>query len=383
MLKKKSLFFLMLIPTFVACLIFVGAYLYSSIDTPSISPPAYEEIDSVRTDLNEKIKNVDYAVYESLYRSKIHKRDIFFQNVEHRHQNGNVWDFTEIYVKCPDSQSIGTLHKTIAADLNAIGPEISHKDEKTPGGGIICNIFVEDFYTHKIVLELDGKRLPLVDVRPKLAIIIDDLGYDPDMAFSFVKLEMPLSLSVLPSAPYTDLIVREASKKGCELILHLPMEPKHYPSVNPGPGALFLSMDEKEIVQMLEKDLRDIPHARGVNNHMGSSFTEDRDKMMIVLKELKKRNLFFVDSRTTSGTVGLKLARTLGVPAAKRSVFLDNDLEPKAIKIQMERLLSMARHSGSAIGIGHPHKETLEVLKDYCDGIKNEFQVVLVSALVE
>ena len=133
---------------------------------------------------------------------------------------------------------------------------------------------------------------------------------------------------------------------------------------------------------MLEQDLEDVPGAKGVNNHMGSSFTENREKMLIVLKELKKRNLFYIDSRTTSDTVGFKLARDMGLPAAKRSVFLDNDLAPKSIRIQLERLLSMARHSGFAIGIGHPHKETLEILREYQSGIKTEFYVVHVSELV-
>ncbi len=220
------------------------------------------------------------------------------------------------------------------------------------------------------------------DARPKVAIIIDDLGYDPDLAFSFIQLDLPLCFSVLPHAPFTGLVVQEANDEGCEVMLHLPMEPKDYPSVDPGPGALFLSMAEHEIIEILDQDLREVPGARGVNNHMGSSFTENRDKMLVVLKELKKRRLFYVDSLTTSGTVGFDLAREIGLAAARRSVFIDNDLTPKAIRKQMEQLLSIARRSGSAIGIGHPHKETLRVLEEYYSRVKHEFQVVPVSALV-
>lgn len=383
MIEKKRLFFLMLLPVSLAGLIFWGAYFFSSSNKVRISPPVYEEIYSSRSDLREKIRDIDYAIYESLYRSGVRERDISFQNVETRHQNGNVWDFTEIYVKCPDSQCTSNLQITITNDLAALGPEISYRYEKTPDNGIVCHISAQDSYTHKIVLSFDSRRLPVKDVRSRVAIIIDDLGYDPDIASSFIHLDLPISLSVLPCAPYTDLIVREANENGCEIILHLPMEPKHYPSVNPGPGALFLSMEEQEILRILDKDLKDIPGARGVNNHMGSSFTENRDKMLVVLRELKKRNLFYIDSRTTSNTVGFKLAKNLGLPAAKRSVFLDNDLAPKAIRIQLERLLSMARHSGFAIGIGHPHKETLEVLTEYYSGIKTEFNIVNVSELVE
>jgi len=218
--------------------------------------------------------------------------------------------------------------------------------------------------------------------RPKIAIIVDDLGYDSDTDLSFFRLDMPLSFSVLPHGPSTRSIVRKANREGHELILHLPMEPKNYPTVKPGPGGIFLSMDKKKILSVLREDLRLIPGASGVNNHMGSSFTENREKMLVVLKELKKRGLYFIDSRTTKHTVALDLARDIGLPAARRRVFLDNNLEPKALKIQMERLLSMARHRGSAIGICHPYKETYLLLKRYRSKIQEEYHLVPASELV-
>ena len=115
---------------------------------------------------------------------------------------------------------------------------------------------------------------------------------------------------------------------------------------------------------------------------MGSSFTENREKMAIVLKELQNRGLFFIDSQTTSHSVGFRLAKEMGLHAGRRNVFLDHDLNSRAIRMQMERLLSLARHTGSAIGILHPHKETLEMLKAYLPKIKKEYEVVPVSELV-
>ena len=357
-------------------------FLYLSNGTVRISRPVYEEIYSSANDLHDQIREIDYAVYESLYLSGTLDRDISFSNVQPRHQDGHVWDFIEVTVKCPDLQSAIDIHKTITDVLTTLGPEIRLGNEKTPDQGLICHVFAGDFYTHKIVLGFDGHRASVEDVKPKVAIIIDDLGHDLGMGFSFIHLDLPLSVSVLPHAPFTERIVQEANKNGCQVILHLPMEPKNYPSVDPGPGAVFLSMTEYEIRQILDQDLMEISGVRGVNNHMGSSFTEDHHKMLIILKELKKRGLFYVDSRTTSGTVGVKLARKIGLPVANRNVFLDHDLNPKAIEIQMERLLSIARHSGSAIGIGHPHKETLEVLQQYCPKLKRDFDIVLVSDLV-
>jgi uncharacterized protein len=219
--------------------------------------------------------------------------------------------------------------------------------------------------------------------RARVAIIIDDVGHDPKIARSFIQMDQPLSLSVLPLASHTELIVKEAAARGTELLLHLPMEPKGYPAVHPGPGALFTGMRDEEIRRILHEGLKQVPGARGVNHHMGSAFTEDKGKMSVVLTELKEKNLFYVDSRTTSSSTALELARDLGLPTAERHVFLDNDLDPDAIKIQFEKLLSMARQSGAAIGIGHAHKETAEVLGRVLSRLGEEFELVPVSDLVE
>ena len=235
---------------------------------------------------------------------------------------------------------------------------------------------------YKIPKSLPQSGIQEEDLRPKVAIIIDDLGYNSDLAFSFLKLNLELSLSILPSAPFTDIIVREANKKGREIILHQPMEPKDYPSVDPGRGVLLLSMNESDIRQVLDENLKEITGAKGLNNHMGSSFTENREKMKVILRELKNRGLFYVDSRTTKGTVGFEQAKKIGLPVAQRTVFLDNNPDPKAICVQIERLLEVAENVGSAIGIGHPYNETFEIIEKYQDRLKEEFDVIPVSKLV-
>jgi polysaccharide deacetylase 2 family uncharacterized protein YibQ len=161
------------------------------------------------------------------------------------------------------------------------------------------------------------------------------------------------------------------------------MEPKDYPDLNPGPGAVLTNMDERRIRKTINNDIDQVPGIRGVNHHMGSKFTERSEKMKIVLRELKRHNLFYLDSRTTNLTVAYNLAKDMGVPAARKDVFLDNDLSSKAIGFQMERLLGISRYSGIAIGIGHPHKETLDVLKEYAGILKKEFKVVPVSELAK
>ena len=374
--------FLFMVPAWLIPVFSISTFCAVSNSSAAEPIPIYEEIYSVTDDLKGKITKVDYAIYESFFRSGTQERDIFFLDFQPRHKNGYVWDFTEIIIKCSDIHSALNLQKTIVYELSSLGPNIDLRKEKSSVGTIICHIFVNDLYTHRISLRCDGYKESDISVRPKIAIIIDDLGYNSDIAFSFIQLDLLLSFSVLPSAPFTGIVAHEANTERCEILLHLPMEPKKYPSVNPGPGALLLSMNGEEIRRILDKDLREIPEARGVSNHMGSSFTEDHDKMLIVLKELKKRNLYFIDSRTSRHTVGFNLARKIGLLAAKRSVFLDNDPGPRAIRMQMERLMNVANHKGSAVGIGHPYKETLMVLKEYRPILKKGYRLVHVSELV-
>jgi polysaccharide deacetylase 2 family uncharacterized protein YibQ len=141
------------------------------------------------------------------------------------------------------------------------------------------------------------------------------------------------------------------------------MEPKGYPEVDPGIGALLVNMTDEQLVQALGEALDHFPHIDGVNNHMGSRFCEYVDKMTLVMRELKKRDLFFLDSRTTKKTKAYRVAVQLGVPAAERDIFLDNVQSPDAIHDQLKRLIQRARLKGTAIGIAHPHEITLLVLR--------------------
>lgn len=142
-------------------------------------------------------------------------------------------------------------------------------------------------------------------------------------------------------------------------------------------------MNEAEIIEILDRNLRQVSGARGVNNHMGSSFTESREKMSMVLYELKRRGLFFIDSRTAKGTVGFEQAKKIGLPAGQRTVFLDNDPTSEAICNQIEYLVRAARECGAAIGIGHPYRETIDILTKNQNRLSREVDFVPVSDLVQ
>ena len=365
-----------------ACFIIIGSFLYLSNYLVTASPPLFEEIYSVSTDLNKKIGRIDHAIYESLYQRGIDERNVFFSTVSPRHEKGHDWDFTELLIKLPDREASFQLEKIIDVELDELRPDLIINKEKISEHEIVYHVHALDLYTHKIRLVSSGYEKIAGETLPKIAIIIDDIGYDYNLALSFMDYDLPLTLSVLPLAPYTSDIVDSANETGSELLLHLPMEPKDYPRLDPGPGALLTTMGEKELRRIISENIKKVPGLRGVNNHMGSFFTEKYDKMRTVLEEIKKHGLFYVDSRTTNRTIAFELAQKMGVPAAKKSVFLDNDLSGEAIRYQLERLMGMARYSGEAVGIGHPHRETLEILYEYLDKLKTDFRVVPVSELV-
>jgi uncharacterized protein len=217
---------------------------------------------------------------------------------------------------------------------------------------------------------------------PKVAIVIDDVGFDAELARSFLELKYPLTLSVLPLAPHAQAIAREAAVRGVEVLLHLPMEPKENNGEGPGAGVLLAKMGDEEFVETLNGHLSRIPGIKGVNNHMGSLLTEREDKMALLFRELKKRNLFYVDSRTTPQTVAAKVATEMKVPVTSRSVFLDHELSQEAMKAQWERLLSMAREQGHAVLIAHPHRETLIFLKEHLEDLRSGANLVRVADIV-
>lgn len=226
-----------------------------------------------------------------------------------------------------------------------------------------------------------GRSFPKENGLPMVAIVIDDLGYQKQLALDFIELEAPLTLSFLPQAPFAGELVRQADQKGKETMLHLPMEPKEFPRVDPGPMALLIRMSNQEIQSILERDLEAFPQVAGVNNHMGSRFTEDRDKMTLVLTTINKRKLFFLDSRTTPHSAVFPLASQLGSKAIQRDIFLDNNTELDAIREQMEELIRLAREKGFAVACGHPYPQTLQVIKEKIPELQQKVHLVPLSGL--
>jgi polysaccharide deacetylase 2 family uncharacterized protein YibQ len=200
--------------------------------------------------------------------------------------------------------------------------------------------------------------------RGQVALIMDDMGNSLDALDALVALRRPVTVSILPYSAHAAETARIARENGLEVLLHLPLESvNNHEAMADTEGMIVATMTEPAIVAAFEASFDRVPFAAGMNNHMGSRFTAERDLMRAILRPIKERGLFFVDSRTTAKTVALDEARKMGIPAAERDVFLDADEDRGRIRGRLIELFQKARKKGRAIGICHPFPETLAVLK--------------------
>lgn len=220
----------------------------------------------------------------------------------------------------------------------------------------------------------------------KLAIIIDDFGYyNNNTIEQFINLEYAVTLSIIPGQKYSRELAKKARQKNKEVMLHLPMEAEQ-DDVEQNEYTILTSMSDENISARIKKALKAIPNPVAVNNHMGSKATADRRVMNVLLRELKKKGIIFIDSRTTSKSVAEEIARLHNLPFAKRTVFLDGSEErtENYVRNQLIKASKIAERKGSVIVIGHPHKETIAVLKNELPLLeKKGVEVVSVSELVK
>ncbi len=215
----------------------------------------------------------------------------------------------------------------------------------------------------------------------RIAIVIDDWGYNLNNLETAAQIRYPLTVSVLPNLAYSGKVAEKLHSLGFEVILHLPMEPKELYRLEK--NTIMVSMDEAAINRIIEEGLASLVYARGVSNHMGSLATQDARTMAIIFKELKSRHLYFLDSLVSTKSICALLTKKLGLGFARRDIFLDNTEDPQYIKGQIDKLKARARVNGKAIGIGHDRGHTLEVLKEVMPHIEEEgYKLVFVSELV-
>ncbi len=309
-----------------------------------------------------------------------------------------IWTQHEYSARLEQQARLPQLINRISAAIEAVGGEIFQTYVEAENHQAVAVIGVGSAITHHLVFTWQPPPM-LAEVTPtpqaltpeqktpsgfRAAIIIDDLGSSPSFVQSLMSLNADLTYSILPHLERSTEIATLLHEQQKEILLHLPMEPRNYPATSPGKGALLSQMTHEQIQHTIDQNLQTVPFAVGVNNHMGSRLTADWGQMESVLKHLRERQLFFIDSRTSGATVGYSLAQQLGLKSAQRKVFLDVVPEVQAVKTQLQELASLAEQGKPAIAIGHPKTVTLQALQEVLPEFEaRNIRIVRVSEFIQ
>jgi polysaccharide deacetylase 2 family uncharacterized protein YibQ len=286
-----------------------------------------------------------------------------------------VWN-----VHVPGDLPIPSLHLALKEGLDQIQAQIQSAKIEPLTGRVSLEIGWQD----SCFLRLHFSKADNIRREEgEIALLIDDFGGRWDSLIKdFSALGIHLNASVIPGSKRSLKAVQALRKEGCEVLLHLPMEPENASFHDDG-YLIRTGMTEEKIKSIIQKALDELGYVAGVNNHMGSKVTADHDLMVIILRELKKRDLYFIDSRTTAKTVAYDVARDLGIPTAKRDVFIDVENSKEAIRKRIWELAGKAKQNGFSLGIGHCNPLTLEVLQEEIPKIiARGYQFVYISDVV-
>jgi polysaccharide deacetylase 2 family uncharacterized protein YibQ len=328
---------------FLGVLLIIGGYLFLTREKPLS-----------QKDFSKKVFLVDQIIQGQLYEMGIQKKNILLRQSSSKKEQGLTWKQSSLKVQVLPSLPFSLIEGNFRRSLSTLGKPVSIQSSKI-SESLQLEIKVLNRVTHQLTFVPSTLSTLKTALRPKIAF-----------------------------TPYSKTLAGEAHRKGKEVILHLPMEPHGYPQIWPGEGVLLEEMDEARLLRQLSKDIEAVPHIKGVNNHMGSRLMEDPEKMEIIFSELKRRGLFFLDSRTTPQTIGLQVARSVGLKATERSIFIDNSSTEEVIKQQLEQLIQLSLSKGKAIGIGHPHPSTLKAIKEMVPKMKEKgIDIVPLSEVLE
>jgi polysaccharide deacetylase 2 family uncharacterized protein YibQ len=359
------------------------SFLFGSLLTLLVTLYLTQERPLSKEAFSQKTFLIDQILRSQFYEIGILRKDIFFRQSLSKQDGALTWEASVMKIRLSRSLPFSLIEENLKRSLSMLGKPIS-LHSVTGKDSLELDIKVQNRMTHQLTFLYAKPSLPKIAVRPKVAIVIDDLGDEHEMSQEILPWNVPLTLSILPFTPYSTVLAQQAHQRGKEVILHLPMEPHGYPQTKPGEGVLLQEMGEEKLLRQLSRNLEAVPHIKGVSNHMGSRLMEDPGKLRIIMKELKRRGLFFLDSRTTPQTMGLQIAESIGVRAAERSLFLDHSQDPEEIKRQLEKLAQLSLETGKAIGIGHPHPSTLKSLKEMIPRMKEKgIEIVPLSSILE
>lgn len=288
----------------------------------------------------------------------------------------------QIRADVPDVLPLSVCNLSLTRLADQLGGAVLDGSEDRTGEALSLLVGINGEQTTLIALE---KSVKLDRTAGRIAIVIDDFGYqDQALIRAFCDLPQPITFSIFPGERHTAWTARRATEKNHGVMVHLPMEPVGYPEHNPGPDAIFVDDAPEKIAALTQNALAAVPHARGMNNHMGSRVTQNAAAMKVVLQIVKQRDFFFVDSRTSPRSVAYAIAREMGIRSGRGALFLDLAADEGAIAKQLYALAARARQEGAAIGIGHAKRETLRALQRVLPALEEQgFAFVLAEELVK
>ncbi|MCK8815991.1 divergent polysaccharide deacetylase family protein [Natroniella sulfidigena] len=349
-----------------------------------------EEIKEVTVDYEAAVVEFEAEFKEILTELNLDKNKLILeqQQVEQEEEKNNsslVWEHNYYKLETPlfgaEGRLLPEIKDEIITNFKAVFPVVEVDWEEQAEKRIL----EVDFGFEVGELLIETHSVQFVQERPeaKMAIVIDDLGYSRQSTSDIFSVDRPLTMAVLPYLSQSVKQAEEAKELGYEIMLHQPFE-AHNSELEPEPGMIDTTMDSEQIREKLRGSLEHLPPVAGINNHMGSKGTEDPRVMTEVMKVLKEEGLYFIDSSTSSQSVGVNKAREAGIPTAENYLFIDNVDEQEAVEEMLLMLVDVALKRGKLVTIGHVRTNTANAIKEVIPVLEEKgIKLVYVSQIVK
>lgn len=350
--------------------------------------------------LEEGVKQTDFALVQAMLRTDIPPDEAVIEKTELRQDTLGAYHYQRISITVGSDPLpfLTNLYDSLKAWAD--GAELSQAGSF--GEYPVWTVSVMGIVTHEVVLRHDSqtvrsgsagksaqdgpgrilrRRAPGESAR--LVIVIDDIGEDMGALRTLLRLPFSVTCAVWPRSTNAKKAAEATHAAGREVLIHQPTEPMKYPEMNPGPGALFVSLPDEKIEDLVRDSLTRVPYAVGMNNHMGSRFTRDSRASAAMVRPLKDAGFFLLDSMTHPGSVLHKEAARHDIPTLKRDIFLDADPSRDNVIRQLRKAEKIALVTGQAIAIGHPLPGTLAALKEWETMRDSHVELVTLSDLLK
>ena len=348
-------------------------------------------------DLERRAQMLEVEVGRALAQAGVRPSRMVHESRTLAHARGRTYHTIERTYQCPPKFSPERFVKETEERLSPMGFEVMQMTRRRAADGVTITMSLgfRRYPLYALTLQEPSEpavipTTPTIPVLPpispghaKIAVVLDDWGYSRQLVPDVLQINRPLTLAILPHQRYSAAIAEAVQGSRCEVILHMPMEPRNTHSARE-PHVLAPGMPPTVVRTLLDEALATVPHSLGVSNHQGSKATTDPALMRTVLNDLHRRHLLFLDSMVTDDSVCPQLARQIGIPFAQRAVFLDNVETPEAVRQKLLELVETARHSGSAVGIGHDKRVTIAVLQELMPQLEQQgIEFVPISELAK